>query len=335
MGVILSVSEESHAANKKDPSTRFRGCQDDRNVIMTLLKTLTVYLGSSGHARPVFQDAALQLGRIIGESGFHLVYGGMDAGLMGQVATGALEAGGRVTGIVPKKLQNSERILKGLTETVLVEDLWQRKKKMFELADAIVSLPGGFGTMDESFEVLYWGKLKLHAMPLVLVNIENYWKPIIDYIKTLRDFDSRFLIVVDKVEDVIPALQAWEIPGIEKQAGHFPHFEDEILRKTGEPIVIDTPSIENSYYAVCALGLKQLGKHARAIGFLNKDGQFDGLLQGIQNAARERFITEKCLMLFDAAADAETLKNLLENQGAVLIDLHKEKWGERREKPRD
>ena len=105
-----------------------------------------------------------------------------------------------------------------------------------------------------------------------------------------------------KVEDVIPALQAWEIPGIEKQAGHFPHFEDEILRKTGEPIVIDTPSIENSYYAVCALGLKQLGKHARAIGFLNKDGQFDGLLQGIQNAARERFITEKCLMLFDAAA---------------------------------
>jgi len=302
---------------------------------MTILKTLTVYLGSSGHARPVFQQSAEELGAIIGASKFNLVYGGMDAGLMGQLAAGALKAGGTVTGIVPRKLQDSERILKGLTETVLVEDLWQRKKKMFEMADAIVSLPGGFGTMDETFEVLYWGKLKLHTMPLVLVNIENYWKPIINYISTLRDFDKRYLIVVDKVEEVIPALQAWEHPQLAKQDGHFPHFEDEILRKTAEPIIIDTPSVENSYYAVCALGLKQLGKHTRPIGFLNKDGQFSGLLEGIQAAARERFITEKCLQLFDAAEDPTMLQELLKKQEIVSIDLHKEKWGERREKPRD
>ncbi|HQX26561.1 MAG TPA: TIGR00730 family Rossman fold protein [Alphaproteobacteria bacterium] len=301
---------------------------------MTILKTLTVYLGSSGRARPVFQDSAADLGRIIGESGYHLVYGGMDAGLMGQIASGAQQAGGKVTGIVPRKLQDSERILKDLTETVLVEDLWQRKKKMFELADAIVSLPGGFGTLDETLEVLYWGKLKLHTMPLVLVNIENYWAPLIAFLRTLRDFDQRFLIVVDSIEGVIPALKAWDAPSIEKQDGHFPHFEDEIMRKTGEPIIIDTPSVENAYYVACALGLKQLGKHTRPIGFLNKDGQFDALLNWFERAALEHFITDKCLKLFDAAPDEKTLQDLLKNQHAVSIDLHKEKWGERREKAR-
>ncbi len=301
---------------------------------MTTPRTLTVYLGSSGRARPVFQESAESMGRIIGESGYRLVYGGMDAGLMGQVATGALQAGGPVIGIVPRKLQDSERILKGLTETILVEDLWQRKKKMFELADAVVSLPGGFGTLDETLEVLYWGKLKLHTMPLVLVNIENYWAQLIEYIETLRDFDKRFLIVVDNIEDVIPALDKWDTPSITKQGGHFPHFEDEIMRKTGEPIIIDTPSIENSYYAVCALGLKQLGKHTRPIGFLNKDGQFNGLLEWFITAEKESFITEKCLMLYDVAENEKTLREKLSHQGAIAIDLHKEKWGERREKPR-
>jgi uncharacterized protein (TIGR00730 family) len=301
---------------------------------MTTLKTLTVYLGSSGRARSIFQDSAEKLGRMIGENGYHLVYGGMDAGLMGQVATGALHAGGKVTGIVPRKLQDSERILKGLSETVLVEDLWQRKKKMFELADAIVSLPGGFGTLDETLEVLYWGKLKLHTMPLVLVNIENYWAPTIEFLRTLRDFDQRFLIVVDTVEEIIPALQKWDAPSIKKQDGHFPHFEDEILRKTGEPIIIDTPSVENAYYAVCALGLKQLGKHTRPIGFLNTNGQFNGLLEWFKAAQRESFITDKCLLLFDAADDIESLREKLSHQDYVSIDLHKEKWGERRTKDR-
>lgn len=301
---------------------------------MTILKTLTVYLGSSGRARPIFQESAEELGRIIGASGYNLVYGGMDAGLMGQVASGALQTGGHVTGIIPRKLQDSERILKNLSETVLVEDLWQRKKKMFELADAIVSLPGGFGTLDETLEVLYWGKLKLHTMPLVLVNIENYWNPLIQYIDTLRDFDKRFLIVVDGVEDVIPALNKWDAPSIMKQSGHFPHFEDEILRKTDEPIIIDKPSIENSYYAACALGLKQLGKHQRHMGFVNTNGQFNGLLEWFKSAEKEKFITEKCLTLFDVADDIEKLREILKNQHDVIIDLHKEKWGERREKPR-
>lgn len=292
------------------------------------VKTLTVYLGSSGKARPVFKAAAVELGSAIGAQGHRLVYGGMDAGLMGLVAKGALEAGAHVTGIIPRKLLDIEREMDGLSETVIVEDLWDRKKRMFALADAIVALPGGFGTVDESLEVLYWGKLGLHHKPLVLVNIEGYWDDMVAYLCGLPDFDDRFLIVVDGVEDVIPALEAYDAPAPVEMPDHLPHFEDEITRDTAEPILIDVASVENSYYAICALGLKQLHRHKRAIGFLNQDGEFDHLIKWIENAAREHFITPKCLELFTVDTDEARLRETLKTQTYVEIDLHGQKWGE-------
>ena len=302
---------------------------------MNSLKTLTVYLGSSGHARPVFQKSAADLGILIGASGKKLVYGGMDAGLMGELARNALKAGGAVTGIIPQKLKDSERILTGLTETILVSDLWERKRRMFHAADAIISLPGGFGTLDESLEVLYWGHLGLHRKPLLLVNIEHYWDSLITYLKTLPDFDARYLVVADSVESVMPALNAWTPPAdIVKLEQDLPHFEDEITRKTSDSILIDQATIENSYYAVCALGLKQLGKHSRAIGFLNRNRQFDDLLAWFEAAERERFITPKCLQLFSVADDEAQLRELLKSQTMINIDLHAEKWGERRKDKR-
>lgn len=298
---------------------------------MTTIDTLTVYLGSSGHARPVFQDSALELGRMIGEQKKRLVYGGMDAGLMGGLAASAMQAGAHVTGIVPQKLKDSERILQGLSQTVLVGDLWERKKRMFQACDAVVALPGGFGTLDESLEILYWAHLKLHSKPLALVNIEGYWDPIIKFLKPLPDFDANHLIVVDKPADVFPALQKWKAPPLPtKPVEHFPHFETEITRETQDSILIDKASVENAYYGVCALGLKQLGKTQRAIGFLNANGQFDGLLQWILKAAEEKFITQKCLQLYSSATDEVALRKLLSNQAPVEINLHKEKWGERR-----
>ncbi len=294
---------------------------------MNSIQTLTVYLGSSGHARPVFKDAAKDLGRIIGEQGYKLVYGGMDAGLMGLLAVSALEAGAHVTGIIPRKLKDSERILTNLSDTVMVEDLWDRKKRMFQIADAIISLPGGFGTVDESLEVLYWADLGLHNKPLVLVNIEGYWNDMIAYLRTLPDFDEQFLIVVDTVEEVIPALKNYQALPDTEEPDHYPHFEDEIARETNEPILIDIPSVENSYYAICALGLKQLHKHKRAIGFLNQDGEFDGLLKWINTAAEETFITKHCLELFTVGTEEESLRNALKNQEYVEIDLHGAKWG--------
>ncbi len=292
-------------------------------------KTFTVYLGSSGYAAPVFKDAAKHLGSLIGDLGHNLVYGGMDAGLMGILAQNALTAGAHVTGIIPQNLQDSERILGGLSETILVRDLWERKKKMFQRADAIISLPGGYGTLDESLEVLYWGNLKLHNKPLVLVNIEGFWDSLILYFKTLPDFDERFLIICDNVDDIFSAIEHYEsIPSPKRQPERLPHFEDEIVRHTKDPIVIDEASIENTYYAVCALGLKQLAKHSRAIGFLNDHGQFDLLMRWFEKAQQERFVTEKCLDLFQIAQDELSLRESLKHQDAVNIDLHAEKWGE-------
>ncbi|MCC7305284.1 MAG: TIGR00730 family Rossman fold protein [Alphaproteobacteria bacterium] len=295
---------------------------------MTRPLTLTVYLGSSGHARTVFQNTALQLGEIIGRNKSKLVYGGMDAGLMGLLAVNALRSGAHVTGIVPQKLKDSERILQGLSETILVGDLWERKKKMFDRADAIIALPGGFGTLDEALEILYWAKLGLHSKPVVLVNIENYWEHALAFLTPLQDFDPRFLIVVPDVQSVMPALEAWQPPPRQIQLQeNYPHFEAEITRQTDEPIIIDKASVENAYYGVCALGLKQIGKHNRPIGFLNKDGQFDGLLKWFMRASEEKFITQKCLQLYSAAADEESLRSMLKDQAPVVIDLHKEKWG--------
>lgn len=295
---------------------------------MNKINMLTVYLGSSGRARSVFKEAAAKLGTRIGESGKMLVYGGMDAGLMGILATNALQAGGHVTGIIPRKIKDSERVLQNLSETIMVEDLCDRKKQMFLMADAIISLPGGFGTLDESLEVLYWANLGLHNKPLVLVNIERYWTPLIEYLESLSDFDPRFLIVVDQIEDIIPALQNWDAPPAVKTPPHLPHFEDEITRDTNMPILVDRANIENSYFVICALGLKQLGKHVRGIGFLNTDGRFDALLRWIHHAAEETFITQKCLKLFADDADESALRENLSKMEAVHIDLHKDKWGE-------
>ena len=296
---------------------------------MNNIKHVTVYLGSSGYAPAVFKDAAQALGVHIADAGKHLIYGGMDAGLMGIIARAVLEHGGEVTGIIPEKIKDSERILGGLTQTVLVQELCDRKKRMFLAADAVIALPGGFGTLDESLELLYWGSLGLHKKPLVLVNIDGYWDSIIAYLKTLPDFDPAYLVVAQTTQGVFPALEGWSAPDfLLEYHDHYPHFEDEISRNTNEPIFVDKATLENSYMAVCAMGLKQLGKHKRAIGLLNTGGQFDLLDKWLQRAAKETFITEKCLKLYQISNDEDNLRRMLKHQENVEIDLHLEKWGE-------
>lgn len=295
---------------------------------MTAPRNFTVYLGSSGYARDVFKQGAVEMGALIGQRGSNLIYGGMDAGLMGLVAKAALDHGARVTGIIPEKIRDSERILHGLSETIMVHDLWDRKKRMFEMADVVVSLPGGYGTLDESLEMLYWGALGLHSKPLVLVNIEGYWNNLAVYLRSLPDYDPKYLIVVDKPQDVFDALADISIPEPDKgRQERYPHFEDEITRSTNAPVILDIPTIENSYYLVCALGLKQLGKHDRPIGILNENGAYDRLLDWFELARAEHFITDKCLSLFDVRDSRSALYQALENQKTVQIDLHAEKWG--------
>ncbi len=294
---------------------------------MSNLNNFTVYLGSSGHCRPIFKESAKKMGDLIGTHGKALVYGGMDAGLMGIVANHALASGAHVTGIIPKKLKDSERIHPNLTETILVPDLWERKLKMFKRADAIIALAGGFGTIDEVLEALYWGSLGLHAKPVILVNTDNYWDEFIKFIKSCPDISKDHLVVANSPEDVFDKLAQWQAPQVSNLPDNYPHFEGEILSNNNTDIIIDKISIKNGYYLATALGLKQLDKHQKHIGLLNTNGQFDDFLKWIKRAQTEHFITAKCTKLFSVADDINELRQEMDKQKDIHINLNNEKWG--------
>jgi len=144
---------------------------------MAQVRSLCVYCGSSGRGREVHKVAAMRLGKTLARAGVRLVFGGGQVGLMGITAQAALSEGGKVTGIIPKFLDEIEVGLKGCTELIITPDMHTRKQKMAEMADGFVVLPGGLGTLDETFEILTWKQLGLHDKPIVLVDIEGYWRP--------------------------------------------------------------------------------------------------------------------------------------------------------------
>jgi uncharacterized protein (TIGR00730 family) len=143
-----------------------------------------------------------------------LVYGGGGLGLMGELARSVLAHGGRVTGIIPAFLSKKERMLRDVTELIVVDDMHQRKKLMFDKSDAFVALPGGIGTLEELVEQLTWAQLGRHTKPIVLVNIDGFWEPLLALLRHMheeafirRDMDVRF-ITVDRAEEVVPAILA-------------------------------------------------------------------------------------------------------------------------------
>jgi uncharacterized protein (TIGR00730 family) len=146
---------------------------------MARVSSLCVYCGSSNAVSPHYLVEAYAFGRAFGDAGIELVYGGGRVGLMGRVADGALEAGGAVTGIIPRHLHEREVAHQGVRNLVVVETMHERKTLMAERADAFAVLPGGFGTLDEMFEILTWRILGLHDKPLVLVNQDDYWAPLL------------------------------------------------------------------------------------------------------------------------------------------------------------
>lgn len=294
---------------------------------MNNLQNITVYLGSSGRCRDIFKDTARELGALIGKHNKTLVYGGMDSGLMGIVANLALENRAQVTGIIPKSLKDSERIHPHLTETILVPDLWERKRKMFERADAIINLAGGFGTIDEALEALHWAHIGSHAKPIVFINTENYWDNFISYINSADDLATNHLIIADTPQDALEKINRWTPPPITGNPDFLPHYEEDILRDTIEPLIFQEHSIKNGYILATALGLKQLGRHNRHIGILNDQGQFDAFLKWVETAQTEKFITDRCTLLFDVANDQKMLIVKLEQQQNITLNLHTEKWG--------
>ena len=150
------------------------------------IRTLCVYCGSSNAVAPRHLAAAAELGRLAAGRGIEIVFGGGHVGLMGALADGALVAGGRVTGVIPGHLEAREVGHRGVTELIVVDSMHTRKRRMFEIADAFCALPGGLGTLDETFEIITWKQLGLHDKPIVLVNVEGFWNPLLDLVARSR-----------------------------------------------------------------------------------------------------------------------------------------------------
>ena len=146
---------------------------------MTGIQRVCVYCGSSSRVAEPYREAARRTGRLLGEAGMELIYGGGHVGLMGLTADAALSAGGRVIGIIPDFLHSRELTHKSLSELIVVGSMHERKQRMFERSDAFAILPGGLGTLDETFECMTWKQLGLHDKPIVIVDVEGYWKPLL------------------------------------------------------------------------------------------------------------------------------------------------------------
>ncbi|SEA74231.1 TIGR00730 family Rossman fold protein [Rubrimonas cliftonensis] len=143
------------------------------------IAAVCVYCGARHGRDAAFTEAARTLGAGLAGRGLSLVYGAGDVGLMGEVARSAMAGGGRALGVMPRRLMEMEVGKRDLTAFVLVDTMHERKKVMFANADAVVALPGGAGTLDEFFEVLTWRQLGMHAKPLILVNVEGFWDPLL------------------------------------------------------------------------------------------------------------------------------------------------------------
>jgi hypothetical protein len=145
---------------------------------MENIRSLCVYCGSSGAVDAQYREAASELGAHLARAGIEVVYGGGKVGLMGLLADAALAAEGKVTGIIPSHLRDAEVAHRGVTELVVVGSMHERKRLMAERADAFAILPGGIGTLDETFEIVSWKQLRLHDKPILLVDIGGYWAPL-------------------------------------------------------------------------------------------------------------------------------------------------------------
>ncbi len=155
------------------------------------MKSICVYCGSNAGNKPVYAERAQALGARIAAEGLQLVYGGGNVGLMGIVADAVLAHGGEVVGVIPEQLVQWEVAHKGVTRLEVVANMHERKARMFDLADAFVALPGGFGTLDEMFEMLTWRQLGLGKKPCAFLDVDGFYAPLIGMID--RMVEERFL----------------------------------------------------------------------------------------------------------------------------------------------
>jgi len=184
------------------------------------MKKVVVFCGSGAGKSEVFKKEAYALGAFLSLNHIELVYGGAQVGLMGAVADGVLEGGGKVTGVIPDFLAAKEIRHHHLTEMIVVKSMHERKLLMSELCDGVIALPGGFGTLDELFEMLTWAQLGLHQKPIALYNIDGYFNDLIHFINKVNengfisDIHRSMLIVDDNAEQLLAKMNSYEAPPI-------------------------------------------------------------------------------------------------------------------------
>jgi uncharacterized protein (TIGR00730 family) len=181
--------------------------------MQSLRRRVCVFCGSNPGALPVYRAEAVALGRLLGKAGLGLVYGGAQVGLMGALADEALANGSEVIGVIPRMLAGVEVAHQNLSRLILVETMHERKALMAEEADAFVALPGGFGTLDELFEILTWAQLGLHTKPCLLVNTGGYFDHLLSFLNLaveqgfLKPQNQAYLRVVDNAAEALECLR--------------------------------------------------------------------------------------------------------------------------------
>lgn len=189
---------------------------------MSTLKSICVFCGSKSGNDQQYQQSAIELGRLMAQQKITLVYGGGSVGLMGVIADAVLESGGQVIGVIPNQLATKELLHPGVTEMHVVDDMHTRKAKMSEHSDAFIALPGGFGTLEELFEVVSWVQLGIYSKPIGLLNIAGFYDPLLNMVEHCIETEfikskyRELIIANDTPATLIDHLQQHELPLIEK-----------------------------------------------------------------------------------------------------------------------
>lgn len=185
-----------------------------------MIKSIAVFCGSGEGYDESYRGTAYNLGAFLAENNIRVIYGGAKVGLMGSVAEGVLQSNGTIIGVIPGFLKTTEVAHEGLTELIMVDTMQERKMKMHELSDGVITLPGGWGTMDELFEMLTWGQLGLHQKPIGLLNMNGFYdslKVLVDNMVQegfLNEWTRDMLLVANSAQELLEQMQKYEAPEI-------------------------------------------------------------------------------------------------------------------------
>lgn len=191
-------------------------------ICMQKIQSLAIFCGSSQGNNPRFTLIAQELGKYLALNQIKMIYGGAHVGLMGKVADSCLHNNGHVVGVIPLFLSQKEIVHEGLTEIIETKSMHERKALMEELADGFIAIPGGFGTLDELFEILTWAQLGLHTKPIGILNVDNFYTPLLNMLETmetnqlLKPIHKNMLLVSETKEELLKKMQAYQAPELPK-----------------------------------------------------------------------------------------------------------------------